>query len=173
MYGKYKSISTYSKGVPKMQQVNKYAIAILFATVVFPFNWASAEIITFDDLNNTTYDVNNTTNDYQIPNGYHGYYWNNFYVLNSTTLPLPFQPSGYQTGMVSTPNVAVNAWGNQASLVAQHRSPLTMPPSLGLGMTACRCKLQQVVYMVIIIKILQSIPTGPQISSSIGAASIP
>jgi hypothetical protein len=61
-------------------------------------------VITFDDLPSYS----------QISNGYAGLNWNNFYVLNTPDYGL--NPSGYQNGTVSVPNVAFNAWGNPASI---------------------------------------------------------
>jgi hypothetical protein len=66
---------------------------------------AQAEVITFDDLS----DGGNGT---PISNGYAGLNWNNFIVLNTQ---LDTDPAGYQNGVVSLPNVAVNGGGHAAS----------------------------------------------------------
>jgi hypothetical protein len=62
---------------------------------------AHAGTLTFDDI---------SCNGTQVPSGYGGLNWNNMYCLNASTEP----PSGYQNGMVSSPNVAYNAFGNTA-----------------------------------------------------------
>jgi hypothetical protein len=51
-----------------------------------------------------------------IPDGYHGLDWNNFYILNPTSL----EPTtnGYLYGLVSPPNVAFNGAGNPAEIDA-------------------------------------------------------
>jgi hypothetical protein len=65
---------------------------------------AMATTITFDDL------TGNLTN---IPDGYGGLNWSEyFYYLNGDTEG----PSGYETGTVSHPNVAFNAYAYDVSL---------------------------------------------------------
>jgi hypothetical protein len=66
---------------------------------------ASAEVINFDDLT----DNGSGT---PITGVYHGLTWSNFYVLNTTLYPI--NPSGYQNGTVSAPNVAYNGFGDAA-----------------------------------------------------------
>jgi hypothetical protein len=63
---------------------------------------AGATTITFDDLSNQIVPV---------PVGYEGLAWTNFFTLDGTD----FAPSGYQNGVVSPKNVALNAGGNAAS----------------------------------------------------------
>jgi hypothetical protein len=61
-------------------------------------------VLTFDDLPNPGGGI-------PIPNGYGGGNWSNMYYLKSSALP---PNSGYQNGMVSSPNVAYNAFANPA-----------------------------------------------------------
>lgn len=72
---------------------------------------ARAQTITFDDVANGT----------DLPNGYAGLDWSNFNVLDVTT----FDPSGYWNAPVSGHNVAVNSYGDPAS-VLQGGSPFTL-----------------------------------------------
>ena len=67
---------------------------------------ANAGTVTFDDLG-TSY------NGTSIPGSYAGLNWNNFDYLTATVYSP--DPSGYQHGMVSSPNVAFNGFGNSAS----------------------------------------------------------
>jgi hypothetical protein len=78
---------------------------------------ARADVITFDDIP----DNGNGT---QIPNGYHGLNWTNFYVLNAVDVYSSFGTNGYTNGMVSSPNVAFNAFGAPASIL-QSSTPFT------------------------------------------------
>jgi len=66
----------------------------------FAASSAYAQVINFDDLHTNTY--------IPISNGYAGLNWNNFYAINGNYMP----GTGYQTGVVSSPNVAFNgsAW---------------------------------------------------------------
>jgi hypothetical protein len=75
------------------------ASALLFAAR------AQATVIDFDELAETP-------NGIQIPNGYGGFNWNNFYELDGITA----SSSGYLPGTVSQPNVAFNWFANPASL---------------------------------------------------------
>lgn len=62
---------------------------------------ARADIfINFDDLT--------TTSAALISNGYRGFDWNNFAVLNTTSEYNSFGTNGYTNGTVSAPNVAAN-----------------------------------------------------------------
>jgi opacity protein-like surface antigen len=84
--------------------IKSLAAGGLFAVCATLSSHALAEVITFDDIN--------TANGYvQISNGYHGFDWNNFYVIPSNYYP----SSGYDFGTVSAPNVAFNASANPAS----------------------------------------------------------
>ncbi|MBC1222574.1 PEP-CTERM sorting domain-containing protein [Nostoc sp. UCD121] len=70
---------------------------------------AQGLVLTFDDLDATSeFDGN------QIPNGYGGLNWDNFYYLTTPTYQV--NPSGYQFGTVSSPNVAYNSFGDPATV---------------------------------------------------------
>ncbi|MEH1864169.1 MAG: PEP-CTERM sorting domain-containing protein [Nostoc sp.] len=70
---------------------------------------AQGLVLTFDDLDVTTeFDGN------QIPNGYGGLNWDNFYYLTTPTYQI--NPSGYIFGTVSSPNVAYNLFGDPATV---------------------------------------------------------
>jgi hypothetical protein len=77
---------------------------------------ARAETITFDDLT----DNGNGT---PIANGYQGLNWTNFDVLDTAVYGI--NPSGYQAGTVSGTNVAFNAGGGQADIIASS-TPFTL-----------------------------------------------
>lgn len=66
---------------------------------------AAAAVVDFDSLAETA-------NGIQIPNGYQGFNWNNFYELDGLTA----SGSGYLPGTVSQRNVAFNWFSNPASL---------------------------------------------------------
>jgi len=68
---------------------------------------AQTEILTFDDLPS----IYGTA---QIPNGYGGLQWQNFWYLNAVTYW--GNPSGYSNGLVSADNVAFNANGDPAQI---------------------------------------------------------
>ena len=60
--------------------------------------------ITFDDLP--------MLGELPVPNGYNGFQWSNFYVIDPQLYP---SPSGGQNGTISPPNVAFNGLGNPAN----------------------------------------------------------
>ena len=66
---------------------------------------ARAEVVTFDDLSDNGLGT-------PITGTYPGLTWTNFGVLNTTLFFL--NPSGYQNGTVSAPNVAFNEGGLSA-----------------------------------------------------------
>src|SRR5882724_10163594 len=66
---------------------------------------ARSVVLTFDDLSPGTSNV-------VVPNGYGGLLWTNFEVLDGSRRPTN---DGYRKGMVSSPNVVFNAFGNSAS----------------------------------------------------------
>jgi hypothetical protein len=69
-------------------------------------------LLTFDDLS-TVPPVPGEPGEGVIPNGYGGLDWNNFGVLDG----MEAQPTyGYNTGVVSSPNVAFNEYGSPASI---------------------------------------------------------
>jgi hypothetical protein len=67
---------------------------------------ARADVVSFDDLSD------NGTGQL-ILNGYHGFQWDNFYVLNVKKFSaLPYMgANGYAAGLVSGTNVAFNGYG--------------------------------------------------------------
>lgn len=79
----------------------------LFALCATLSSHASAEVITFDDISTSNGSV-------PISNGYHGFDWNNFYVLDASQSGGTTN-TGYQTGTVSAPNVAYNGYADPAS----------------------------------------------------------
>jgi hypothetical protein len=70
---------------------------------------ADAATLTFDDINAGQIAA-------QIPNGYGGVNWDNFYTLDAVNFDL--NPSGYNNGLVSNNNVAYNGFANPASISA-------------------------------------------------------
>jgi hypothetical protein len=78
------------------------AVALVLATDV------RATTLTFDDLP-TAYIYGSF-----VPNGYGGLNWSNMDYLNPATVqyPYPATGSGYQNGMLSSPNVAFNGQAN-------------------------------------------------------------
>ena len=81
--------------------------------------------LTFDDVSPFEYVL--------IPNGYHGFQWNNFFIENATNSP------GFDTGAVSQPNVAFDGLGNPASISSG--SPFTLESAY---LTAVYVDLQQI-----------------------------
>ncbi|MGA2174129.1 MAG: immunoglobulin domain-containing protein [Verrucomicrobiota bacterium] len=69
---------------------------------------AGTDLITFDDLEDIADGA-------YIPDGYHGLIWNNFAELDGVNYG---QPSGYGAGVVSPNNIAFNAGGYPAGLIA-------------------------------------------------------
>lgn len=69
--------------------------------------FASPITLTFDDLLGWPW-----------PNPYNGLTWNNFLPENVPTIIAEgFTPSGYQVGLISSPNVVYNSGGNPASII--------------------------------------------------------
>jgi hypothetical protein len=87
-------------------------LACLYFTSAGMAFGATSVTITFDDLappwDGSTYEG-------PIPNGYDGFQWNNFYVMDAALLGAV---NGYKNGMVSANNVAFNAAGNPAMFSA-------------------------------------------------------
>ncbi len=86
----------------------------LFA-VAFPLvtSVRSQTVVTFDDLPNSTTGTN-------IPNGYQGLSWSNFFVVNAILQSNFFgYATGANYGMVSASNVAYNGFGLPAEIDAR------------------------------------------------------
>jgi hypothetical protein len=86
---------------------------------------AQAQTINFDDL--STSPPSSTDPLCPVPmltNGYHGFNWNNFFVVKGSQYHDPFLhldtycivPGGFRFGVVSPPNVAFNGYGDPASV---------------------------------------------------------
>lgn len=83
----------------------------VFLALAGSANTAKAETITFDNIGaNQSGTV--------IGNGYDGFDWNNFYVVNSTDEYNTYGANGYTNGTVSAPNVAYNDFSNPASMTS-------------------------------------------------------
>ena len=65
-----------------------------------------AQTITFDDKVASTSTL--------VENGYNGFNWSNFYILNSTNAS--YSGSSYAVGAISGTNVAYNGWGDDATI---------------------------------------------------------
>jgi len=87
-----------------MKHILRYFLVVV---LTLTFRQANADVLTFDEL---TPAFNGTL----LANGYHGINWNNIYVANGT----PFGGTGYQTGVVSGPNMIFNGAGVDASFSA-------------------------------------------------------
>ena len=66
-------------------------------------------LLTFDDLS----DNGSGTS---IPSNYHGLSWTNFGVVNAVLIQGKYPSNGFTDGMLSTSNVALNAFGNPAEI---------------------------------------------------------
>jgi hypothetical protein len=71
--------------------------------------------LTFDDLMANADNV-------VVPNGYGGLQWNNFTLISGAAFPLG---SGFRNGMVSSPNVVYDPYGNPASISSTRSFTLT------------------------------------------------
>lgn len=79
---------------------------LLVLLLVISTGAAQATLITFDDINAGGYMV-------PIANGYNGFDWNNFWVIDKDYLPA----SGYLPGTMSGQNIAFNGYGNPATML--------------------------------------------------------
>jgi hypothetical protein len=90
-----------------------FPLAVLILLVFSPVSTRSQTVVTFDDIN-LDLTPGYVTN---IPNGYEGLSWSNFFVVNAVLLS---NKDGYLTGanygMVSPPNVAFNGRANPAEI---------------------------------------------------------
>jgi len=73
---------------------------------------ARAEIITFNDLNPGSLPGHDEPWEGPIPNGYDGFTWNNWWVMDTSIAPS--DDIGYRNGSVTPPNVAYNGYGTPA-----------------------------------------------------------
>ncbi len=95
----------------KQNLLNVYSVALFTAVAAGTLSTGQAQalVVTFDDLPATSeFDGN------PIPNGYGGLNWDNFFYLTTPTFAT--NPSGYQFGTVSSPNVAYNGFGEPATV---------------------------------------------------------
>jgi hypothetical protein len=90
-------------------------LSVAGALLVVGATPAWAAVLTFDDLPNP--------GDGIVPNGYGGLNWNNFYYLDGVNFS--YNPSGYQAGVVSPNNVAVNGFGDPATIVINSAATFT------------------------------------------------
>jgi len=87
-------------------------VAVLVVTV----GHVKAETLTFDELVTAVTDP--------IPNGYGGFQWNNFAFACRDFILSQYAGTGYDNGMVSTPNIAYNENGNPAAFSSD--TPFTL-----------------------------------------------
>ena len=76
---------------------------LLAGLLSFPLASLGDELLTFDDL----------TDGAVVTNGYGGLQWSNFTVMGKQD---PWASDGYQTGLVSLPNVIYNPYGDDATI---------------------------------------------------------
>jgi hypothetical protein len=77
------------------------AVVLGLGIMLSTIGTVGATVLTFDDLAGSIVPV---------PDGYGGLDWSNFYYLDTAS----YTASGYTNGMVSSDNVAFNAWGASA-----------------------------------------------------------
>lgn len=67
----------------------------------------------------TTIDFNEVTTQSvaQIPNGFAGFDWMNFYAASPSLLGYPYNASGYQNGLICGQYVGVNGYANPSELL--------------------------------------------------------
>ena len=80
------------------------ALAVGLVSLAVLCSPASATVDKFDEVTSLS--------EAGIPNGYAGFTWQNFWVLNAATFA--WSPSGYANAVVSPDYVAFNAWGQPA-----------------------------------------------------------
>ena len=86
--------------------MNKFASALLLTALSLAATSATAQLINFDDI------TDGGTTGTAIPTSYAGFNWDNWSVLNAPA----YGASGFLNGLVSTPNVAFNQWGLDATI---------------------------------------------------------
>lgn len=84
----------------------KTILAIAFVAVLQSTN-VSADLITFDEIHIKSW------GSVLIDEGYHGFNWDNFYVVNGKS---SYPRTGYEYGTVSPSNAAFNGDGDVASI---------------------------------------------------------
>jgi hypothetical protein len=90
----------------KMMKINgSLQNVATFILALAPIIGHSQTLISFDDLHGWPW-----------PNPYNGLTWNNFLPENVPAVTAEFGPSGYEAGMISSPNVVYNGSGNPASI---------------------------------------------------------
>ena len=92
--------------------LNGASALALLAGLGFYTHTAAATIIGFDDLTDTSLGFGGTP----IANGYQGFNWTNWNVLNGADSVGAFGPNGAAAGTVSPPNVAYTANSNSTNL---------------------------------------------------------
>ena len=105
--------------------MNRLKVTVLGAALLALPVIAPAQTLNFDDLSTSP---PSATDPYcpvpLLPPGYHGFNWDNFYVIKGSQYFDPYLnlntycigPSGYNTGVVSKENVAFNGYGDPASV---------------------------------------------------------
>jgi len=80
----------------------KLMFGLLLTFMAYAAIASASQLLTFDDLSTSCYDP--------ITNGYAGFNWTNVWVANGVCLG-----DGYLNGTISSPNVAFNGYGQDAS----------------------------------------------------------
>jgi hypothetical protein len=88
--------------VSKMRMKQKPMFGLLLTFMACAAMASASQLLTFDDLSTSCYDP--------ITNGYAGFNWTNVWVANGVCLGV-----GYLNGTISSPNVAFNGYGEDAS----------------------------------------------------------
>jgi hypothetical protein len=86
----------------KMRMKQIPMVGLLLAFMACAAIASASQLLTFDDLSTSCYDP--------ITNGYAGFNWTNVWVANGACLG-----EGYLNGTISSPNVAFNGYGLDAS----------------------------------------------------------
>lgn len=88
------------------------AAAVLFALGICG-QAAQADIITFDELNDYSFDPGQGVG--QVPTFYHNLQWSNAFYIDPS---VAFTPSGYSNGLQTTPNIGFSGFGLPADITA-------------------------------------------------------